>query len=176
MGTKYRDGVSYHGAFPAQVIQELVQDLCDMIYPVGCYFETTDTDFNPNDVFVGTWILEAEGLVHISSGTNYVVSANDKDGGEATINLQHSHTLAGYGRALIGRSSSALTTISYKTGGASSAGYKYDRQLATAPGISGVNTTPTDTSALEGGTSTELSNTQSVMPPYKIVNRWYRTE
>lgn len=147
----------------------------NIFYPVGSYYETTDTTFNPNITWGGTWELETEGLVHVSSGSNYAVTANAQDGGAKTINLQHRHDLAGYGRALVGRSSSALTTISYKTGGGSSAGYKYDRQLSGGGGIAGVNTTPTDTSALEGTTGDKLSTAQSIMQPYKIVNRWHRT-
>ena len=59
------------------------------IYPVGCYFETTDAFFNPNITFGGTWELEQEGLVHVSGstgvGVQYPVStATIKDGGDVT--------------------------------------------------------------------------------------------
>lgn len=162
MGTKYRNGTGYHGAFPAQVIQELVQDLCDMVYPVGCYFETTDTDFNPNDVFVGTWVLETEGLVHISSGENYEVSTDDQDGGEATHTLSvnempaHAHGVGWWenkGQASTGQKS--LNCVAQW----------WNVQSTAAGGEGAIYITNA------GG-----NGAHNNMPPYKIVNRWYRTE
>ena len=68
--------------------------LIDMFYPVGSYYETSDTTFNPNTAWGGTWILETEGIVHVSAGSNYAIShasdndgAGAKDGGEATVTL-----------------------------------------------------------------------------------------
>ena len=55
--------------------------LFDLIYPVGCYFETSDANFNPAHVWGGTWILETAGMVHVSGGAGYSVSkANNADG------------------------------------------------------------------------------------------------
>lgn len=59
------------------------------IYPVGCYFETTDVFFNPNNAFGGTWELEQEGLVHVSGSTGFgvqypVSTETTKDGGDVT--------------------------------------------------------------------------------------------
>ena len=33
-------------------------------YPVGSYYETSDTTFNPNTAWGGTWSLETDELVH----------------------------------------------------------------------------------------------------------------
>lgn len=170
MGTKYRDGVSYHGAFPAQVIQELVQDLCDMVYPIGCYFETTDTDFNPNDVFVGTWVLEAEGLVHVSSGTNYVVSTDAQDGGEATHTLQKTEMPAhNHGFQMAG------TNLDPSGDGA----FGFQSNVNAGSGAFWVTGLCRKGDA--GNYAGSMRNTgggqaHNNMQPYKIVNRWYRTE
>lgn len=51
-------------------------DILNTFYPVGSYYETSDTSFDPNVSWGGTWVLETAGLVHVSgasSGT-YVVS------------------------------------------------------------------------------------------------------
>lgn len=192
MGTKYRNGTSYHGAFPAQVIQELVQDLCDMIYPVGCYFETTDTDFNPNDVFVGTWVLEAEGLVHISSGENYEVSTDAQDGGEATHTLTadesgiqaHNTVSSGYISAGITGGSHAHTSrhrISGNLGGdyaapptSGKSGSSGDRTgVVLSTSSAHTHDLPNHTHSINGASAKVGHNN---MQPYKIVNRWYRTE
>lgn len=47
-----------------------LMSIFDLFYPVGSYYETSDTSFNPNIVWGGTWELEAEGVVHISGTTN----------------------------------------------------------------------------------------------------------
>ena len=36
----------------------------DMIYPVGSYYETSDTSFDPNTAWGGTWSFETEGQVN----------------------------------------------------------------------------------------------------------------
>lgn len=72
----------------------VVRALFDFVYPVGSYYETSDTTFNPNNTWGGTWVLETAGVVHVSAGTSYAVKhANDnsgvgaKDGGETTVKL-----------------------------------------------------------------------------------------
>ena len=39
-------------------------------YPVGSYYETSDTSFDPNVAWGGTWELETQGQVHISAGSS----------------------------------------------------------------------------------------------------------
>lgn len=75
------------------------ENLIDIFYPVGSYYETSDTTFNPNTTWGGTWILETEGQVHVSAGTNYSVSgatgasgAGISDGGDTdAIVPYHNH-------------------------------------------------------------------------------------
>lgn len=73
-----------------------ISDLIDIFYPVGTYYETdkTQEQFNPNTAWGGTWVLETAGLVHVSAGTDYAISANAQDGGNKdAIVPKHSHTL-----------------------------------------------------------------------------------
>lgn len=54
-----------------------LRSIFDIFYPVGSYYETSDSIFNPNTIWGGSWILETEGLVHVSgsiNSTNYPVS------------------------------------------------------------------------------------------------------
>lgn len=76
-------------------------------YPVGSYYETSDTTFDPNTAWGGTWYLETEGQVHVSSGRQYAVAGADithyigpetvvgtSDGGSKdAILASHTHTL-----------------------------------------------------------------------------------
>lgn len=60
--------------------------LIDFFYPIGSYYETSDTTFNPNSAWGGTWVLENAGYVHVSgasSGT-YTISGATGDSGKGT--------------------------------------------------------------------------------------------
>lgn len=49
-----------------------------IFYPVGSYYETSDTSFNPNTAWGGTWILEASNKdVLMSSNSITVAAAQD---------------------------------------------------------------------------------------------------
>ena len=136
--------------------------LLDMFYPIGSYYETSDTSFDPNVTWGGTWALETEGQVHVSSGTNYAVSGaltNTSDGGEEnhtlTVNelAKHSHRIlqannSGTAGAWV---TNASTTNSRKVA------YQGDQ-------------TYSDVIELSGG-----SQPHNIMQPYIVVNRWHRT-
>lgn len=142
--------------------------LLDFFYPVGCYFETSDTTFNPNITWGGTWVLETEGQVHVSAGLNYEVGGaltNETDGGEATVTLtvdempSHNHT----------QNAHSHQTDNYLSSGASATytldnvkqKHGYDHWTSSAqPYIQ-----PT------GG-----GQAHNNMPPYIIVNRWHRVK
>ena len=38
----------------------------DIIYPVGTYYETSNTSFNPNTAWGGTWVREDDGTALVS--------------------------------------------------------------------------------------------------------------
>jgi len=124
----------------------------DIFYPVGSYYETSDTSFDPNVTWGGTWSLETEGLVHIGAGANYAVGAT---GGEATHTLTvdeipaHSH-------------------IRNRNSG-------YDNNFATGSG----RTIPTNNSVGNQGNirtaDTGGGQAHNNMQPYVVVNRWHRT-
>ena len=189
MSTEYREGYVYPGMSP-QAIQDLITYIYDTTYPIGSYYETTDTTFNPNESFVGEWELETEGLVHISSGTNYAVSANAKDGGNSSINLQHSHTVNNHAHGAgtlnaginIFKSGSRIY-IDYNQRGGSSYSENYRAYIGSSDCANSThgetNTTGAgivgSTGNANPGTDSKLSTTQSIMQPYKIVNRWHRT-
>lgn len=40
--------------------------LLDFIYPVGSYYETSDTSFNPNTAWGGTWLEDTKGRVTVA--------------------------------------------------------------------------------------------------------------
>lgn len=179
MSTEYRQGYVYPGMSP-QAIQDLITYIYDTTYPVGSYYETTDTTFDPNENFVGEWELETEGLVHVSSGSHYAVSANAKDGGEATHTLTaaesgvpaHGHGASsgnGYmsfvrvvGSAGTGYANNHIT-------GYASASYKDVNNTSNFPGAA-----HTHSITVNQNTAANASSAHNNMQPYKIVNRWHR--
>lgn len=65
--------------------------LLDFIYPVGSYYETSDTSFNPNTAWGGTWIEDTKGRVTValdSEDTDF--STIGKTGGSKELQ-QHTH-------------------------------------------------------------------------------------
>ena len=59
------------------VTERSIKQLIDIIYPVGTYYETTDSTFNPNTAWVGTeWQRITDGRVLIAGGDEYTVGTN----------------------------------------------------------------------------------------------------
>lgn len=130
--------------------------LVDLIYPVGTYYETSDTNFNPNDSWGGTWSLETDGTVLVSKSNTTGSKFNDVIG---TIVGEETHTLT------IDEMPNHSHKVRYT--GAYANGTK-----GGMPGTS-VDATPNYNDLLiayEGGNQPH-NNVQ----PSKITNRWHRT-
>ncbi len=178
-----------------------ISGLVDMFYPVGSYYETSDTSFDPNVTWGGTWSLETAGQVHISAGTGYAVSgalSNTSDGGSTdAIVPYHTHTLSR--TTDVGVAAHGITQPAFKmTGGL------YYKTWGNADIV---NSSCVQTTAISSGshfynanqaatrtTNVALTNNHSVtqpvfsasyagtngnttnanMQPYIIVNRWHR--
>lgn len=124
-------------------------NLIDVFYPVGSYYETSDTTFNPNITWGGTWVLETEGQVHVSAGLNYEVG--DTGGSKDAVIVSHTHLLSS---------------------GWQSASGQPDR--ITYGGVNG-SYQNTGYGNVQFVQSTGESGTDKNMPPYIVVNRWHRT-
>ena len=148
-------------------LKEWMLQVTNCLYPVGCYFETSDTSFDPNASFGGTWVLESEGQVHVSAGANYAVSGaltNTSDGGnESHYHATNNHTLT---VDEIPSHSHVIEYAQYTRGTGSS--------TATALQYSG---STKSTNSTGGGQAHNHGNTNSSsnMQPYIVVNRWHRT-
>lgn len=121
----------------------------DMFYPVGSYYETSDTSFNPNTAWGGTWVEDSAGRVTVSqnSGTFATVGAT---GGEAThtltVNEMPSHKHDSNGWAAVSDGSGSYITL----GGAGASADYHTRSTG------------------GGGAHNNLQ-------PYIVVKRWHRT-
>ena len=169
--------------------------MIDFFYPVGSYYETSDSSFNPNTEWGGTWVRETEGLVHIGSGSNYAVGAT---GGEKTHQLtkaesglpshghgftqpiisSHKHTMSNDTYVLTSNASSGFTR---SNAGSGSAVTNVIRNTASNGTINrGSNETQNAQPTASGGAvndnnGADASTAHNNMQPYIVVNRWHRT-
>ena len=139
------------------------KSIFDIFYPVGSYYETSDTSFDPNVAWGGTWVLETEGQVHVSGSANgtYQVSGaltDTTDGGEATHTLGTDEMPSHYHAQRAG----GYTYTDSNGQGASTAGGQ--------PTWGGSYTGKTVWTFNTGG-----GQAHENMPPYIVVNRWHRT-
>ena len=142
--------------------------IVDVIYPVGSYYETSDTSFNPNSYWLGTtWILETEGMVHVSgsasgtyqvSGANSASGAGAKDGGAATVKLTGPQS--GIQAHNTSDSTYKLNTTNRKPGTSTAVAY---------------GTSITRTATDRAVAAKDATSAHENMPPYIVVYRWHRT-
>lgn len=165
-----------------------ISGLVDMFYPVGSYYETSDTTFNPNTAWTGTtWVLETEGQVHISGSTSGTYQVNGaptdtNDGGASTVTLTtdeipaHTHgskqlkgSATAYNDCGLVSGAGLATGIFSKQATPSLANYRLKWEGSSA-GSSELNI-----DASHEHDSVGLGQAHNNMMPYIIVNRWHRT-
>ena len=65
-------------------------ELINMLHPVGEFYETSDSSFNPNVSWGGTWELESDGTVLVSKSSTSGSKFNNSVG---TVVGEENHTL-----------------------------------------------------------------------------------
>lgn len=121
----------------------------DMFYPVGSYYETSDTSFNPNTAWGGTWVEDSAGRVTVSQNSGTFATVGNTGGAEThtlTVNEMPSHNHTSKGWAAVSDGSGSYITL----GGAGAS---------------------TDYSTNYRGSGQAHNNLQ----PYIVVKRWHRT-
>lgn len=150
--------------------------LWSLTYPVGSYYETSDTNFNPNTAWGGTWVLDSQGRVTVCAGTNAGVtySVGATSGNKDAIIPYHRHSVASFNFSGGAHSHSLDGT---PQSNASGDAYTRPRSAGTAAMNQYVTTSTTHTHTLPAhNTNYEgVSVTNANMQPYIVVNRWHRT-
>ena len=154
------EGVSLdEGHFVAVTGSPDYSDFLDVFYPVGSYYETSDTSFDPNVSWGGTWVEDTDGrvLVAVDSGTFSTVG--DTGGAETAA---HSHWQSG------GSDSDHMYDLS--SSGASSEGL--NSRVVTKNRVS-ASTGSASSGAMRQTSTYETAS--STLQPYTVVKRWHRT-
>ena len=168
--TKVLKGDGTWGTVTSAGIDKL--SLLNVFYPVGSYYETSDTTFDPNVAWGGTWVEDTDGKVLVAQDTGTFDTVGDTGGAES-----HRHDfkigIKRYFGALVGDNwDSNSGAYSYANGSYS----KEIGQLATTAAQRNNALTNGMTSYNEA-TITSLGDTDlgSSLQPYIVVRRWHRT-
>lgn len=87
----------------------------DMCYPVGSYYETSDSTFDPNTAWGGTWADETRQLL-FSSGSKTVNAATGYELCTITLKANTTYLLLGHVTTDSGANLTTLANISLKSG------------------------------------------------------------
>lgn len=134
-----------------------INEVASNPYPVGSYYWTSDESFNPASIWSGSWEKMDAGMVLVSAGTNYPVSAGvHKDGGSKdAIVPSHNHSVGALSVPIkqeVNCSGTGGKNLYYVNGS--------EQRYLTVPAH---NTNYTGVSA-----------TNANMPPYKNAYCWHR--
>lgn len=132
----------------------LKAEMLDLFYPVGSYYETSDTSFDPNTAWGGTWVEDSDGRVLVALDTGTFDTVGDTGGEEThtlTVDEMPSHDHA-----------QNVTASPNPDSNVSRLDYNTDSHGGVYP--QGCNT-----GSRGGGQS------HNNLQPYVVVKRWHRT-
>lgn len=140
-----------------------INNVWEIVYPVGAYYETSDTSFDPNVAWGGTWVEDSAGRVTVAQDTSDTAfDAIGETGGSKYIQA-HTHsftnpTITSYYRESVAYSSGSSARPYTQSG---SSGSTTDWAKASSGAVG----------AVSGASTGSAGNLQ----PYIVVKRWHRT-
>lgn len=161
----------------------VMRALFDFVYPIGSYYETSDSSFNPNTAWGGTWVLETAGQVHVSAGTGYTIGATGGSTSKSytpqgsvqnhtlTVNEMPSHAHIPNNWVVVANSNYA--SYGDRIPGGTVGAFSAKANAAANPDNYISNNTGGGAGHNHGFSGTQASI--NVMQPYITVNRWHRT-
>ncbi len=136
-----------------------ISALVDLFYPVGSYYETSDTLFDPNVSWGGTWAEDTSGKVTVAQDNGTFATVGDTGGAETET---HKHWQSG--------GSDGDHFFDLSTTGLAAEGL--ETRIAQKNRIS-INAGSAVTDGMRQ--STTYNTTTSTLQPYIVVKRWHRT-
>lgn len=174
-------------------------------YPVGSYYETSDSAFDPNIAWGGTWVKDSAGKVTVAQDADDTsFDAIGETGGAKTSatgnhtltaaesgirahhhgmshNHSHNHASSGGSADYFLTSDGTIYRRSIKPGTSTAVTNNYYgagtivRRQVTDTDSTGSSKTTTDDNTAGNATSAHNHGSVSTLQPYIVVNRWHRT-
>lgn len=156
-------------------------------YPVGSYYETSDTSFNPNVTWGGTWVLDSQGRVTVAQNSGTFATIGSTGGSESashyhttsshTLTLSEipSHSHSAYNSSFVEsdqliHTGSVGKSVSSLSSGDAHIAFTY------STGVTHSSSTTWYAGGGQGHTHGNTGNaTASTIQPYVVVRRWHRT-
>lgn len=150
--------------------------LLDFFYPVGSYYETSNTTFNPNTAWGGTWVEDTAGYVTVAQDTTQTeFDTIGETGGDKHIQ-DHAH---GFTQPKIPKHQHQLQRQQLATATSGS-----NRWFASGTTVGGSTANDGGGGACTGGSvgnvqttahGTMTTGNSGNLQPYIVVKRWHRT-
>lgn len=154
--------VSLHG-------ETSYEKLLNLFYPVGCYFSSSDPNFDPNEEWGGTWEKLDEGRTLIQAGDSYPIGST---GGSSTHQHIYGIQLGNYYSDTIFEYDNYAGVLQNGNGTVVPFGSTVGSYSVKA---NGNNTTSTKDVSAAHYRSTANTSAASTLPPYIAANIWHRT-
>lgn len=140
--------------------------LMDIFYPVGSYYETSDTSFDPNVSWGGTWVEDTAGRVLVARNTGTFSNVGATGGSEYI--QDHTHDLRFNGKT------GQRILMSYSSGSSSAFDLSYTSVTGanTGNGVANISAGVVKNTA---STATLSVGTAGNLQPYIVIKRWHRT-
>lgn len=148
---------------------DLRAEMFELFYPVGSFYETSDTSFDPNTAWGGAWVEDTAGRVLVAQDTATFATAGDTGGTETTNQAffrpaLNSGNMQDMGNNYVENIRARVDTWLQANG---SSQLTLDNQVASVGG----------TVRTQGTTATEagfFKYTSTTLQPYLVIKRWHR--
>lgn len=142
----------------------------NVFYPVGSYYETSDSSFDPNTAWGGTWVKDSAGRVTVAQDTSQTeFDTIGETGGEKA------HTLIANELPKIEGSFDIRPWQSGATSGATQLNPTGVFGRTTGSSQTGIQTSGAAASSFKTTMSFGNNQAHNNLQPYIVVNRWHRT-
>lgn len=157
----------------------MMRALFDFMYPIGSYYETSDTSFDPNVTWGGTWVKDSAGRVTVAQDTENTAldTIGETGGNKDAIVPYHNHgttvtqpefKISG-GLFWMSRSDARVVNNAC----AETKNVTSGSQFFNSQNVGCARSTNVGVTVNYAGSSGNATNAN--LQPYVVVNRWHRT-
>ena len=167
--------VSYLQTKIEDLITSKQADMIDVFYPIGSYYETSDTTFDPNTAWGGTWVEDSAGFATVAQDTNQIEFDTVGETGGSKYIQAHTHAFT---QPKIPNHQHQLQRQQLATATSGS-----NRWFASGSTVGGNTANDGGGGACTGGAvgavsglpASQLTGSSENLQPYIVVKRWHRT-